>query len=659
MTEAEIIMHRLLPYLAAALIVGLAGCTDTPRREQRAASPSQPSVNHRPITMEQILAIDQAGPATWSPDGKRLAFAWGEGTERDLWTVDASAQNAARPGDASVTQVAPLVARGGAVVSPDWKRIAYTAKQHVWVLPLEGGRPRRVTTKEGKYAGLNWSPDSTRLAFVVTQKDQDDIAVASADGGPVTIIAGRPVDEDSPIWSPASDRLAFIRRFDDWKGYEIWTSTPDGRNSKPIVKETYERGVEEFTFDGNGHWSPDGSRIAYLSSRTGYNHVWVVPVKGGDPTELTTGSWVDYSPRWSPSGDRIAFVSSRVKDLEDRHVWVVNASGGEPARLSPDGFCSDPVWSPDGARIAYLRSSTTEPPEVTVQDAKANAARRTLTESRPDPAVTRAFTEPAAVRWQSKDGTTVPGILIKGQGGNGPRPALMYFHGKGGINLKGWGGLPNYAFHQYLAQRGYAILFVNWRGTHVGYGSEFERKNYHDYGGGELDDVVGAAEFLSREAEVDPRRVACWGGSYGGYMTMLAITKAPGVCTAGISLYGVSDWTAFMKQSKRKLWRMRLVAKLGDPRANPEMYDRAAAIKLAGQATSPLLILQGSDDDGVVPAQGESLYDAMKKAGKFVEYAIYTGEGHGFRHTGSLRDLYTRTENFLGKHNVARVSLTN
>jgi dipeptidyl aminopeptidase/acylaminoacyl peptidase len=645
-------MRRTMPLLVAGLTTALAGCS-TPPAEEHAAPES------RAITIEEVVAISQAGPARWSPDGQQLGFAWGTGTERDLWVVEANAARPGRPGDASLRQVAPLVARSGATVSPDWRRIAFVAKQHIWVLPLEGGRPARVTTKEGKYSALNWSPDSTRIAFVMTQKDQDDVGVAVANsGGDVTMIATRPVDEDSPIWAPSSDRVAFIRRFDNWQGYDIWVSALDGTGARSIVKETYERGVEEFRFDANAHWSPDGTRIAYLSSRTGYNHVWVAHLNGNDPIELTKGPWVDYSPRWSPSGDRIAFVSSRVQDLEDRHIWVVSASGGDPQRVSPDGFCTDPEWSPDSTRIAYLRSTATEPPEVTVQEAKPGAAGITLTESRVDPTVTAGFVEPVAVKWPSKDGKEIPGILLRGRGEGGSRPGLMFFHGKGGINLKGWGGLPNYAFHQYLAQRGYSVLFVNWRGTHVGYGAEFERANYRDYAGGELDDVVSAAAFLARDAGVDPRRIACWGGSYGGYMTMVAITKAQNVCSAGISLYGVSDWTIFVKQNQRKLWRMRLISKLGEPDKNPERYDRAAAITFAADAVSPLLILQGADDDGVVPAQGETLYDAMKAAGKTVEYAIYWGEGHGFRHVGSLRDLYTRTEAFLSRHNERKVPLT-
>jgi dipeptidyl aminopeptidase/acylaminoacyl peptidase len=646
-------MDRLLVLSMSA--VAAAACT-TPRVEPTAAQGAEP---RRQITLEEVLAIDQAGAPSWSPDGRRLAFAWGIGTERDLWVVQADAGRRGRAGDATLQQIAPLVARAGAVVSPDWQRIAFTAKQHIWVLPLDGGRPEKITTQEGRYSRLNWSPDSTRIAFVLSEKEQDDVGIALAAEPRVTMIATRPVDEDSPIWSPASDRLAFIRRFDDWRGYEIWVSGLDGADARSIAKETYDRGVEEFAFDGNAHWSPDGARIAYLSNRTGYNHVWIAYSDGRGPVEITKGPWVDYSPRWSPDGDRIAFVSSRGRDLEDRHVWIVNAAGGDPERVSPDGFCSDPEWSPDSRRLAYLRSSATEPPEIAVQDVRAGAAAVVLTESRPNPAVTAGFVTPRAVRWTSKDGTNVPGILLAADRSSTPRPALLFFHGKGGINLKGWAGLNSYAFHQYLVQRGYVVLFVNWRGTHVGYGAEFERANFADYGGGELDDVIGGAEFLAREAGADPRRIACWGTSYGGYMTMLAITKAPGVCSAGISLYGVSDWASFVKESKRKLWRMRLIAKLDEPGKNRDGYDRASAMKFVSQATSPLLILQGSDDDGVLPVQGEQLHDAMKKAGKTVDYAIYWGEGHGFRHIGSLRDLYTRTERFLNAHNVRRAVLTN
>jgi dipeptidyl aminopeptidase/acylaminoacyl peptidase len=618
-----------------------------------AGSAAGPSSSSRPLMIEDILRIDQAGPPMWSPDGREVGFQWGLGTERDFWAADALATRPSSRDGAGVWQFAPLTGRADAVVSPDWRQMAYVSKKHIWTVPLNGGRPVRVTAEEGKYSGINWAPDSKLLAFVLERNDQDDIGVGSATGGPVTMVAATSRDEDSPIWSPTSDRLAFIRRFDDWTGYEIWVSAPDGSKQHQVVRETYDKGVEEFHFDGNGQWSPDGTRLVYLSSRTGYNHLWTVPVDGGEPTELTKGSFVDYEPSWSPAGDRILFIGSRAGDLEDRHVWAVNAAGGDPTRLSGDGFCARPVWSRDGARIAYLRSSATEPPEIVVQEARYRAEAARLTESRPDPGITANFVTPQAVTWASKDGMNVHGVLLRPTAPiQGSRPALMYFHGKGGINLKGWGGLPDYAFHQYLVQRGYAILFVNWRGTHVGYGSAYEQANYRDYGGGELDDVVTGAQELQRDAGADPQRIACWGGSYGGYMTMLAITKTPEVCRAGVSLYGVSDWTTFLQQSKRKLWRMRLVAKLGDPAKDPGLWNKSAAIQYASQARSPLLILQGLDDDGVMPAQGESLYDAMRNTGKTVDYAAYVGEGHGFRHAGSLRDLYGRVDSFFTKHNT-------
>jgi dipeptidyl aminopeptidase/acylaminoacyl peptidase len=616
------------------------------------AGPSAAPGPARSPNIEDLLRIDQAGAPIWSPDGRRVGFQWGLGTERDFWAGDAAGGRPSARGEDAIQQLAPLTGRSGAVVSPDWRRIAYVAKKHIWVLPLDGGRPVRVTTEEGQYSGLNWSPDSTHLAFIVERNDQDDIGVGSAAGGSVTMIASTPRDEDSPIWSPSSDRVAFIRRFDDWTGYEIWTSAPDGTGPRQVVRETYLKGVEEFHFDGNSHWSPDGKRLVYLSSRTGYNHLWTVAADGGDPVEVTTGAFVDYDPSWSPSGDRILFVASRRGDLEDRHVWSVAATGGAPVRLSGDGLCSRPTWSPDGQRIAYLRSTTTQPPEVVVQDAHAGAHASQLTESRPVPAQTAAFVEPEAVTWASSDGFTVHGVLLRPRTSSTPsRPALMYFHGKGGINLKGWGGLPDYAFHQYLVSKGYAVLFVNWRGTQVGYGSAYEQANYRDYGGGELQDVVTGAKWLQQQTGADPKRIACWGGSYGGYMTMLAVTKTPDVCSAGISLYGVSDWGTFLKQSKRKLWRMRLLAKLGNPADDPNLWNESAAMRYAAQARAPLLILQGLDDDGVMPVQGESLYDELHRLAKVVDYVAFVGEGHGFRNTGSLRDEYGRVDAFLAKYN--------
>ena len=185
-------------------------------------------------------------------------FQWGLGTERDFWTVDAAANKPAVRGDGTARQVAPLTGRADAVLSPDWQLMAYVAKKHIWVAPLQGGRPVRVTSEEGESSALNWAPDSSRIAFVLEHNDQDDIGVGSASGGAVTMIASTTRDEDSPIWSPSSDRVAFIRRFDDWTGYEIWASAPDGTKQHEVVREAYQKGVEEFHFDGNEAWSRTG-----------------------------------------------------------------------------------------------------------------------------------------------------------------------------------------------------------------------------------------------------------------------------------------------------------------------------------------------------------------------------------------------------------------
>ena len=616
----------------------------------------------RSILLEEILAIRIARAPVWSPDGGQIAFSWGIGSESNLWVANAASREPGVPGGKSLSQISPLTGRSASAISPDWQQLAYVSKNEIWRIPLKGGLPIQLTQEEEdggeepqgiEYSNLVWSPDNNQIAFTLRHKDPDqsDVGVLNADDGEVTWIAHSSSDEDSPIWSPDSERIAYQHRTDDWHGYEIWVSDADGQNQARLVAENYERGVEEFRFDGNHHWSPTGDRIVYLSSRAGYNHLWIAPLDGSDPVQLTKGEWVDYSPRWSPTGERIAFVSSRVDSLEERYIWTVDAGGGEPVRISGDGFSTSPAWSRDGASLVYLQSSATQPPEIVVQDAVPGAQARRLTESLPDPSVTANFVTPEAIRYPSRDGKLVPAILLRAANRTEVAgPGLLWFHGKGGINLKGWGGLPNYAFHQRLVQEGYSIVFVNWRGTHIGYGTEWERANYRDYAGGELDDVLGAAEFLEQEVGVDHERIGCWGGSYGGYMTMLTITKAPDVCAAGISLYGVSDWTTFLEQNQRKLWSVRLIAKLGEPASNVALYDRSAAIRFVDQVASPLLILQGQDDDGVVPEQGTSLYQALVAAGKEAQYVAFVGEGHGFRHVGSQRDLYERAEAFFARH---------
>lgn len=644
-------MKRVVVGAALSLVFSSVACTPSAPVDSDPVSPA--------LTIEDILAIRETTAPRWSPHGRYVAFTWSTGLERELWLADAENLQAASPGDPGLRQAAPLVGRAGMALSPDWRAMAYVANRHIWTLPLNGGVRRRLSSVEGTYSGLNWSPDASHLAFVVERNGQTDIGLVSESGGDMRFIADSQWDEDSPIWSPDGDRLAFLRRFIDWGGYEIWVTSADRSWSRAIVTETYERGIDEFHFGGNHHWSPDGMKLVYLSSRTGYNHLWVVSTAGGAPTEVTTGSFADAMPAWAPQGHLIAFVSSRAGPLEERHLWLVSAAGGEPVRLSSNGFVTNPVWAPDGSRIAYLRSSGSEPPEIVVQAAEAGARVRRLTASNPAPGLTRSFAEPEAVRYRSRDGKEIPAVLLRPGGPNAPAPraGLVFLHGKAGINLKGWDGLPFYAFHQLLVRQGYAVLFINWRGTYVGYGAEFERANYRDYGGGELEDVLAGAEYLAKQVGVDPARIACWGTSYGGYLVMLAMTKAPGVFNGGISAYGVSDWAQFFDQTKRALWRLRLTAKLGDPKQHQELYERAAPLRFVKGARDPMLIVHGVDDDGVSPAQSESFFEALNAAGKPAMYVAYTGEGHGFRSTGSLRDLYSRVLDFLAERNPRSAEL--
>ena len=196
-------MRRSRQIWTIALTLAAAGCT---------APAPRPAAAPAAVDLERVLDIRQAGAPFWAPDGASVGFIWTRGTERELWAADPAASSPGAPGDAAVRQVAPLAGRGDAVFSPDWRHVAYVFRDRIWRIPLDGGAPVQLTADEGEYSGLNWAPDSQRLAFIVETDDQTDVGVVSAEGGDARLVAREEVDEDSPIWAPDSRRLAFQRR---------------------------------------------------------------------------------------------------------------------------------------------------------------------------------------------------------------------------------------------------------------------------------------------------------------------------------------------------------------------------------------------------------------------------------------------------------------
>ena len=260
----------------------------------------------------------------------------------------------------------------------------------------------------------------------------------------------------------------------------------------------------------------------------------------------------------------------------------------------------------------------------------------------------RVLVEPTHVRYPSADGREIPALLYvphaEAVRGSGLPGAVIYVHGgPTAQHYRQWDPAA-----QLLANRGLVVLAPNIRGS-TGYGREFQEANRHDWGGADLADVIAGVDWLVKEAIADPRGVGITGGSYGGYMTLLALATHPDRFAAGVSNVGVVSWTTMLDSTRGDL-REYLIRELGDATKEPELYRDRSPITHASKIRAALLVLQGANDPRVPKGEALQLVEALKGSGAPHQYYEYADEGHGFSKTANRVDAMQRTVDWLAKY---------
>jgi dipeptidyl aminopeptidase/acylaminoacyl peptidase len=255
-----------------------------------------------------------------------------------------------------------------------------------------------------------------------------------------------------------------------------------------------------------------------------------------------------------------------------------------------------------------------------------------------------ALVRPALVRYPSFDGREIPAWFYRPTGVENP-PALVLVHGgPTGQTLNGWS-----AAAQFYVSRGYAVFAPNIRGS-SGYGREYRDANLRDWGGKDLQDLVYGARWLAAQGGTDASRIGITGGSYGGYMTLIAMTKTPDVWAAGVSVVGISNLRTLHATTRKGDLLPYLIQQIGTPDENPELYDERSPTNFIEQVRRPLLILQGGRDPRVPLAEAEQMRDRLHAAGKTYGYHVYPDEGHGFRRVENVVDALRRTADWFDEH---------
>ena len=395
------------------------------------------------------------------------------------------------------------------------------------------------------------------------------------------------------------------------------------------------RDAREDDVTGTAGWLADGETVYYGSEETGWAHVYTVPARGGSPRALTSGEWE--VQRADLSADRrVLYLHTNEGDFGQVHFSAVDPATGAKTPLTTAEGRQDVVASSDRSLLAVLHSTANHPPELYLQPARAGAAMRQVTESTTPQWRGFAWSRPEIVMVPARDGVKVPARLYRPSGAAN-RAAVIFVHGAGYLqNVHKWWSFyyREYMFHHLLASRGYTVLDLDYRGS-AGHGRAWRTAIYRHMGGADLDDQVDGARWLARQMGIDSTRIGIYGGSYGGFITLMAMFTRPGVFAAGAALRPVTDWAHYNHPYTARI--------LNEPQTDSVAYQQSSPIYFAEGLKGRLLICHGMVDDNVHFQDTARLVQRLIELGKEGwEVAMYPAEPHGFRRADSWTDEYRR-----------------
>lgn len=642
---------RLAEALALPTASSLVGARDVPRFAwvENAAGVRNIWVATRGQAARRLTAFtgddgQQLYHLAFSNDGARLAFVRGGDEEfpdeEDLPNTGASPL-------APAQQLFVVRAEGGTpleigeghspVFSPEGGRLAFTRRGEIW-LWTRGADARRIAKVDGEVGRLSWSPDGTGLLFSEDRGEHGYVAVLQAVGQRLRYLDPGAAHSVEPAFSPDGSQVAFIR----YQSPPVGAAPDSGPYWSIRVVDLATDAVRTLwaappgqggryaaTRSRNLFWSRSG-QIVFPWERSGWLHVHALDAqRGGEPRPLTGGAFEVET--FVIDGERDALLYAANADhIDRRRVWRRPLRNGAPVRLG-DGEGMHFFPTIGGGEVAAIETTTASPAHPVLLGDR-------TTPLTPVP-IASSFIAPEAVVFRAKDGIEVRGQLFRARG-TGPRPALVFIHGGPrrqmllGFHPSGYYS-KTYVMNQHLASLGYHVLTVNYRGG-TGYGQAFrEAPDTGREGASEYRDVLAAGRWLAEQDDVD--RVGLWGGSWGGYLTALALARDSKLFTAGVDLHGVHT---LLRPVPNTL--------------SPEAQERARQLQWDSSPLgaieswrSPVLLIHGDDDQNVDFSQSLLLARELTARGIPYRELVFPNERHSFfGHENWLRALRA-TEDFL------------
>jgi dipeptidyl aminopeptidase/acylaminoacyl peptidase len=636
----------LFPFLAAICYAQSSGPDDRQITDPKSIESASNSAA-RPIPIDDLYFTRSVSNASWSPDGNELVF-----------TTD------------------------------------ITGRSNLWKVSSRGGWPIQLAQSDERQYGEIWSPDGKWIVFQQDTGGNElwDIFAIRSDGGDVINLTNTPdIREESPLWSPDGKTIALNHKPKEATVYNIALLDWATRKVTLLTHESTPNHLWQSVA-----WSPDGKTLYANRQEVSFTDadIYAIDVTGGKTTNLTAheGSVLNLASSLSKDGKTLLITSNQkggyrniaLLDIDTKKLswvtdtkweatsgdfssdgkhfnYVINANGrtdvflGDAATAKsekvsipegvngPAGYPSS--FSPSGDRLLFSHESSVQPGDYWIYDlASRKPTQLTFSATASLSSAPRAPSR--IVSYKSSDGKTISALLwipfnLKRDASN---PALVLPHGgPTGQSADYWS--PRIAA---FVSRGYICIAPNVRGS-TGYGIEFQKANYKDLGGGDLQDEVYAAKFLEFTGYANPKKIGITGGSYGGFMTLMAIGKTPDVWAAAVELFGIINWMTMLKHSDPMLQQYEQ-SLLGDPLKDRAVYEAASPITYIHNVKAPLLVLQGSNDPRVPQEEAEQVVEILKKDGKIVDAHYYPNEGHGFEKRENQIDSIRRTVAWFDKY---------
>ncbi len=617
----------LLPLLA---IVACTRPSPAPRREPEP---------RRAWTAEELSAAVDLSEIALAPDGRELAFVSDRSGAYELWTLALAGGKAAGE---PLQRTRARESVGGLAWAPDSSALVFEMdrggdeRTDLWLLRRGAAEAERLTDTRLAEHAATFAPDGRRLAFVADPGKPFLFNLHLMD------LATREVRQltrevnglRSPRWRRDGGALVATLTPDDQRGPLLVIDAESGavRRIPPPRKDGIAWPID---------FLPSGELLVATTNPAGFAQLARV--------DLSSGAFVFFGPaEWDVEAAAVAddgaiLVSRNVRG--ESEVGWLRAGDASPRVLANGGVVEDLSLARAGDFAAVMRETSRHPDDVSLVELATGASSTALP---PDlgSVAPRSLTRADLLMFWSAGGVRIDILLWRPlqKPLGSPPPAVVWVHGGPDSQSRAYFS-PTF---QALAEAGFAVISPNFRGS-AGYGRKFLDLNNMDWGGGDLADLLGAVDALAAAGEIDPERVGIAGGSYGGYLTLRAITAAPGRFRAAIDMFGMPDLVVDYELTRDRFGSW-YETEMGTPRTHPALFRERSPIHALDRVRAPLLVLQGANDTNVPKAESDLVVERLRAGGHDVQYVVYPDEGHGFTRRENRLDALVRSVEFFVRH---------